>query len=59
LVKQFEAINRRIHGLPVEAINEKHSNLERNMKQLDRKLKEGSVLDTGHRGSNKVSAMAQ
>jgi hypothetical protein len=29
------------------------------MKQLERKLKEGSVLDTGHRGSNKVSAMAQ
>ncbi|XP_059350656.1 F-actin-monooxygenase MICAL3-like isoform X8 [Daphnia carinata] len=56
---KFEAINRRIHGLPVEAINEKHSNLERNMKQLERKLKEGSVLDTGHRGSNKVSAMAQ
>ncbi|KAK4007467.1 hypothetical protein OUZ56_012622 [Daphnia magna] len=56
---KFEAINRRIHGLPVEAINEKHSNLKRNMKQLDRKLKEGSVLDTGHRGSNKVSAMAQ
>lgn len=29
------------------------------MKQLERKLKEGSALDTGHRGSNKVSAMAQ
>ncbi|XP_046461046.1 F-actin-monooxygenase MICAL3-like isoform X11 [Daphnia pulex] len=56
---KFEAINRRIHGLPAEAINEKYVNLERGMKQLERKLKEGSVLDTGHRGSNKVSAMAQ
>ena len=59
LSRQFEAINRRIHGLPAEAINEKYADLERGMKQLERKLKEGSVLDTGNRGSNKVSAMAQ
>ena len=52
-------MNRRIHGLPTEAHNEKFAELERGMKQLERKLKEGSVLDTGNRGNNKVSAMAQ
>ena len=52
-------MNRRIHGLPAEAYNEKFVDLERGMKQLERKLKEGSVLETGNRGSNKVSAMAQ
>lgn len=52
-------MNRRIHGLPTEAVNDKFLNLERGMKQLERKLKEGSVLETGNRGSNKVSAMAQ
>lgn len=52
-------MNRRIHGLPTEAINDKYANLERGMKQLERKLKEGSALDTGSRGSNKVSAMAE
>ena len=29
------------------------------MKQLERKLKEGSVLETGMRGNNKVAAMAE
>ena len=52
-------MNRRIHGLPTEAHNDKFADLERGMKQLERKLKEGSVLDTGNRGNNKVSAMAQ
>ena len=40
-------------------MNEKFADLERGVKQLERKLKEGSVLETGQRGSNKVSAMAQ
>ena len=52
-------MNRRIHGLPAEARNEKFADLDRGVKQLERKLKEGSVLDTGNRGNNKVSAMAQ
>ena len=57
---QFEAMNKRLHGEPsVEARNGKFVDLERGMKQLERKLKEGSALDTGQRGSNKVSAMAQ
>lgn len=56
---KLEAMNRRIHGLPTEPSNNKIADLERGMKQLERKLKEGSVLDTGSRGNNKVSAMAE
>lgn len=56
---QFDAINRRIHGLPADPNADKFANLERGMKQLERKLKEGSVLETGRRGNNKVSAMAE
>ena len=56
---QLEAMNRRLHGQPTEAYNDKLVDFERGMKQLERKLKEGSALETGQRGSNKVSAMAQ
>lgn len=57
--EQFEAISRRIHGLPSDPSAEKFANLERGMKQLERKLKEGSSLETGMRGNNKVAAMAE
>ncbi len=55
ILAQLEAMNKRLHGQPTEAYNEKFADLERGMKQLERKLKEGSALETGQRGSNKVS----
>uniref|UniRef100_T1JBG6 Glucose-6-phosphate 1-dehydrogenase n=1 Tax=Strigamia maritima TaxID=126957 RepID=T1JBG6_STRMM len=38
---------------------EKFSDFDQRLRQLDRKLKEGSALETGQRGSNKVSVMAE
>ena len=36
----------------------KYVEIDVSLKQLERKLKEGTVLEQGQRGANKVSAMA-
>lgn len=38
--------------------DEKYHMIDSSLKQLDMKLKEGSALETGERGRNKVSALA-
>ena len=38
---------------------DKYSELDSNLARLQRRLREGSALDTGQRGSNKVSALAE
>lgn len=37
----------------------RYAEVDLTLKKLEQKLKEGSSLDTGQRGSNKVSAMAE
>ncbi|XP_069686571.1 F-actin-monooxygenase Mical isoform X3 [Periplaneta americana] len=38
---------------------DKYSEIDVSLKQLDRKLKEGTIVQSGPRGSNKVSAIAE
>lgn len=41
-----------------KASADKFADIDNNLKRIDQKLKEGTALDMGPRGSNKVSAMA-
>jgi len=45
-------------GLDAETAT-RYAEVDVTLKRLEQKLKEGSTLDTGQRGSNKVSAMAE
>ena len=36
----------------------KYAEIDTNLQKLEKKIKEGSVLEQGQRGANKVSAMA-
>ena len=42
-----------------EEQDKKYSALDAGLARLQRKLREGSTLDTGERGSNRVSALAE
>lgn len=47
------------HGLErQESCEGKFHNIDSSLKQLDRQLKEGNVLETGERGKNKVASLA-
>lgn len=45
-------------GLDLETAT-RYAEVDMTLQRLEHKLKEGSTLDTGQRGSNKVSAMAE
>ena len=45
-------------GLDQETAS-RYAEVDVTLKRLEQKLKEGSALETGQRGSNKVSAMAE
>jgi len=42
-----------------QEIPNKYADIDASFKQLDRKLKDGRIMQTGPRGSNKVSAIAE
>ena len=47
------------HGIErQESCDGKFHNIDSSLKQLDRQLKEGNVLETGERGKNKVASLA-
>ena len=43
----------------MRAFSRKYSDIDSNLAKLQRKLREGSALETGERGSNRVSALAE
>lgn len=56
---KFSAVERKLRKKGFdEAAASKYAEIDQGLKKLERKIKEGSVLEQGQRGSNKVSAMA-
>lgn len=42
-----------------DSLNEKYTEIDKSLKVLDKKLKEGTILEQGQRGNNKVASMAE
>ena len=57
---QFQAVKSKLQRKSHDQeIPNKYADIDASFKQLDRKLKEGRIMQTGPRGSNKVSAIAE
>lgn len=55
LCLQFSAVENKLRGRSKEDETAKFADIDNTLKRLDRKIKEGSVLDpSGPRGANKV-----
>lgn len=57
---QFQAMERKLlnKGLDQETAS-RYAEVDMSLKKLEQKLKHGTALEIGQRGSNKVSAMAE
>lgn len=42
-----------------DSLNEKYMEIDKSLKLIDKKLKEGTNLEQGERGNNKVASMAE
>ncbi|XP_067012830.2 uncharacterized protein Mical isoform X2 [Anabrus simplex] len=59
---QFRAVESKLHPKKAagsEQLASKFAEIDKSLQTLGKKLKEGSALDAGPRGNNKVSAMAE
>ncbi|XP_050425009.1 F-actin-monooxygenase Mical isoform X2 [Adelges cooleyi] len=57
---KVSAIKKKLHvkGYENDDNNKKYLEIDKNLNKLNRKIKDGNILDQGQRGANKVSAMA-
>ncbi|XP_050523688.1 F-actin-monooxygenase Mical isoform X2 [Daktulosphaira vitifoliae] len=57
---KLSAIKKKLYvkGYENDESNKKYVEIDNNLNKLNRKIKDGNILDQGQRGANKVSAMA-
>lgn len=60
LTFQVSAIKKKLHvkGCHQDNEDKKYHEIDDNLNKLNKKIKDGNILDQGQRGANKVSAMA-
>lgn len=60
-IHQVSAIKKKLHVKGYydnDNDDQKYLEIDKNLNKLNRKIKDGNILDQGQRGANKVSAMA-